>query len=218
MSVIGIRAPTPLVISTDIDDQLLATLKTWAATYLRLYMQDRQLAFTPALPRTYANTFEGFEFLDHQLPALVATTAQMTSTIGGGNRTYEAATRPHSYGVAWRYKRPAATRYLAATIGGSQRDNMGEDKVAKTSALIDCLPQATYNEVCISGRNLAGTLHPRHGLPGYMEHGRIAVSLYDGSRHPGCRRATPTRRPQPRPTSTPRSPRFRIDVQGELRC
>ena len=144
MSVIGIRAPTPLVIATDVDDQLLATLKTWSPTYLRLFYQDRQLAFKPAKPRTYANTFEGFEFLDHQLPAIVATTAQMTSTIGGGNRTYEGIWTSLVASVV-RGKRPAATRYLAAMYEGVVREMVLEKA---GGGPIDGLRfQRMYNEV-----------------------------------------------------------------------
>ena len=81
MSVIGIANWGPLVVGTDIDDELLATCRTWMPTYLRQLAIERDLSFNLAKPRTYANTFEGQEFLDHQLPAIISTTAQLTATI-----------------------------------------------------------------------------------------------------------------------------------------
>jgi hypothetical protein len=140
----GIRTPGPLVISTDVDDQLLATLKEWSPTYLRLYHDDRGLSFNPARPRTYANTFEGFEFLDHQLPAIVATTAQMTSTIGGSNRTYEGTWTSLVASVV-RGKRPAATRYLAAMYEGVAREIVLQK--AGGGPIDDLRFQRMYNEV-----------------------------------------------------------------------
>lgn len=113
----GIASWGPLVIGTDVDDQLLATLKEWMPTYLRQYHDERALAFNPARPRTYANTFEGAEFLDHQLPAIVCTTANLQATIGGPNVPYTGAWQSIVACVV-RGKTPAATRYLAAMYGG----------------------------------------------------------------------------------------------------
>jgi hypothetical protein len=115
--VIGIADWGPLTIGTDVDDQMLGTLKTWMPTYLRRYHDERALAFNPAKPRTYANTFEGAEFLDHQLPAIVCTTAGLQATIGGPNRAYQGAWQSLVACVV-RGKTPAATRYLAAMYGG----------------------------------------------------------------------------------------------------
>ena len=116
--VVGIANWGPLVIGTDIDDQMLATLKTWMPTYLRQARLERELSFNPALPRTYANTFEGHEFLDHQLPALVCTTASLQATAGGPNIPVGGVWQSLVACVV-RGKRPAATRYLAALYGGT---------------------------------------------------------------------------------------------------
>ncbi len=97
---------------------MLATLKTWMPTYLRQYRTERDLSFNPALPRTYANTFEGHEFLDHQLPALVCTTASLQATQGGPNIPVGGAWQSLVACVV-RGKQPAATRYLAAMYGGT---------------------------------------------------------------------------------------------------
>lgn len=114
---IGIASWGPLVVGTDVDDALLDTLKTWLPTYLTQYKKERSLAFVPARPRTYANTFEGQEFLDHQLPAIVCTTASLQATAGGPNVPY-LGTWQSLISCVVRGKRPAATRYLAAMYGG----------------------------------------------------------------------------------------------------
>jgi hypothetical protein len=116
----GIATWGPLVIGTDVDDAIIAALKTWMPTYLRQAVAERQLTFNLALPRSYANTFAAQEFLDHQLPAVVVTTARTQAITGGSNK---------SYGAQWicdvatvvRGKRPAATRYLAALYEGTAR-------------------------------------------------------------------------------------------------
>lgn len=117
MSVVGIANWGPLVIGTDVDDQLLDTLKTWMPTYLRRFHDERDLAFNPAKPRTYANTFEEHEFLDHQLPAIVSMTAALRATVGGMNVPYQGVWQS-DVAIIVRGKRPAATRYLAAMYGG----------------------------------------------------------------------------------------------------
>jgi len=69
-------APNPLVIATDVDQALLDTLQMWMPTYLRLVAGDRQLGYELPAPNTYANTLETDEWMDHQLPAVVVTTAK----------------------------------------------------------------------------------------------------------------------------------------------
>jgi hypothetical protein len=118
VSTIAIANWGPLAIGTDVDDAVLATLKTWMPTYLRHFHDERDLAFMPARPRTYANTFEGQEFLDHQLPAIVCTTASLQATRGGPNVPYQGAWQS-LVAVVVRGKQPAATRYLAAMYGGT---------------------------------------------------------------------------------------------------
>ena len=120
MSVTAIANWGPLVIGTDIDDAAIATMQKWAPTYLKQAKVARNLSYTPAMYRTYANTFAGQEFLDHQLPALVAVTAQATATRGGRNMPYE-ATWTTRVATVVRGKRPAATRFLASLYEGVQR-------------------------------------------------------------------------------------------------
>ena len=116
--VTGIANWGPLVIGTDVDDQVLATLRTWMPTYLRQYRSERSLSFNPALPRTYANTVEGHEWLDRQLPALVCTTASLQATAGGPNIPLGGVWQTLVACIV-RGKSPAATRYLAAMYGGT---------------------------------------------------------------------------------------------------
>ena len=120
MSATAIANWGPLVISSDIDDAVLTTLRTWMPTYLTQIRKERNLSFTPALPRTYSNTFAEQQFLDHQLPALIAITAQATATVGGPNMPYE-ATWTLELAAVVRGKQPAATRYLASLYEGVVR-------------------------------------------------------------------------------------------------
>lgn len=118
MSVIGIANWGPLVIGTDVDDEIIATLKQWIPTYLTQARLERGISFNLALPRTYANTFQGHEFLDHQLPAIICTTANLQAVVGGHNVPYQGAWQSQ-VAVVVRGKSPAATRYLAALYGGT---------------------------------------------------------------------------------------------------
>jgi hypothetical protein len=120
VSVTAIANWGPLVIGTDVDDAVISTMQKWAPTYLKQAKLARNLSYTPAMYRTYANTFAGQEFLDHQLPALVAVTAQATATRGGRNMPYE-ATWTTRVATVVRGKRPAATRFLASLYEGVQR-------------------------------------------------------------------------------------------------
>jgi hypothetical protein len=120
MSVTAIANWGPLVIGTDVDDAVISTMQKWAPTYLKQAKLARGLSYAPALYRTYANTFAGQEFFDHQLPAVVTVTAQATATRGGRNMPYE-ATWAVRLATVVRGKRPAATRFLAALYEGVQR-------------------------------------------------------------------------------------------------
>jgi hypothetical protein len=159
--VVGIANWGPLVIGTDVDDSLLATLRKWMPTYLRHYHDERDLAFNPARPRTYANTFEGAEFLDHQLPAIVCTTASLQATRGGPNVPYQGAWQSLVACVV-RGKQPAATRYLAAMYGGTVARVLLQ-KGADGGALNDLhLTSARYEQVVDAtgqGRWLLAAVH-----------------------------------------------------------
>jgi hypothetical protein len=120
VSVTAIADWGPLVISTDVDDAVLNALRQWMPTYLAQIRKERNLTFTPALPRTYSNTFAEQEFLDHQLPAMIAVTAQATATVGGSNMAYD-ATWALELAAVVRGKRPPSTRYLASLYEGVAR-------------------------------------------------------------------------------------------------
>jgi hypothetical protein len=118
MSVVGIANWGPLVVGTDVDDEIIATLRKWVPTYLAQLRIERNLSFNLARIRTYANTFEGQEFLDHQLPAIVATTANLTAAQGGPNTPHQ-GTWQSLVACVVRGRSPAATRYLCALYGGT---------------------------------------------------------------------------------------------------
>jgi hypothetical protein len=159
---IGIASWGPLAIGTDVDDALLATLKKWMPTYLRQFHDERALAFNPARPRTYANTFEGHEFLDHQLPAIVCTTASLQATRGGPNVPYQGAWQSLVACVV-RGKQPAATRYLAAMYGGTVARCLLQKGGGSGAALNDLhLTSARYEQVADAtgqGRWLLAAVH-----------------------------------------------------------
>ena len=115
---IGIASWGPLVVATDVDDAVIAQLRTWMPTYLRQAGSERNLTFNLARPRTYANTFQGQEFLDHQLPAIVCTTASLQAARGGPDVPYK-GTWQSLVACVVRGKSPAATRWLAAVYGGT---------------------------------------------------------------------------------------------------
>lgn len=117
---VGIAEWGPLVIATDLDDRALDLCRTWMPTYLRHFHDERSLSFNLALPRSYGDTFAGQEFLDHQLPAVVAVAARGTSMRGGQAHAYEGVWSLEVATVV-RGKRPAATRYLAAVYEGITR-------------------------------------------------------------------------------------------------
>jgi hypothetical protein len=117
---VGLADWGPLVIGSDIDDFVVATIKTWAPTYFTQTRKERGLVKSPALPRTYSNTFMGQEFFDHQLPAVICTTANLVVTKGGSNMIYEGAW-PLRVATVVRAKRPPVTRFLASLYEGTMR-------------------------------------------------------------------------------------------------
>ena len=117
---IGIADWGPLVIATDIDDAAIELCRIWMPTYLRRFGQERGLGFNLALPRSYGDVFAGQEFLDRQLPAVVAVAARGTSMRGGQAHAYEGIWSLELATVV-RGKRPAATRFLAAVYEGITR-------------------------------------------------------------------------------------------------
>ena len=109
-----------LVLGSDIDDAIIDTCKTWSNTYFDQMRIERNLSFSPAPPRTYANTFMGQEFFDHQLPAIIITTAQLNATKGGPNLDYQ-GTWQMRVATVIRAKNPPATRKLSALYEGTVR-------------------------------------------------------------------------------------------------
>lgn len=120
MTTYGIADWGPLVIATDVDDAVLAALREWLPTYLKQISTERSLGYVLPTPKVYANTLNEDEYMDHQLPALVVTTASTKSTMGGSNHLYQANWNV-TVSVIVRGTAPAKTRNLAALYEGAVR-------------------------------------------------------------------------------------------------
>lgn len=85
MSTFGIANWGPIVVSTDVDEAILAVLKKWMPTYINRMSAERGLSYKLPVPKTYSNYIDLDEILDHHLPAIVVTTAKAHKTMGGAN-------------------------------------------------------------------------------------------------------------------------------------
>jgi hypothetical protein len=112
-----------LVIETDVDQAVIATLKKWLPQYLAQAERERGLDLrTLARPshESYTATLDEDTFPDPRLPAIIVTTAQTEGIerYGGGQHT-----------VAWRVlvssivrgKTPPESRFVASLFGGCVR-------------------------------------------------------------------------------------------------
>jgi hypothetical protein len=113
----------PLVLETDVDLAVAATLKRWLPTYLAQLRVER-----PGIPRlepqSFANTLDDEEFLDHHLPAIIVTTAQTEGDPEvDGNGMYRTAYRV-VVSVVVSARTPGETRAAAALFGGSCRRSL----------------------------------------------------------------------------------------------
>jgi hypothetical protein len=112
-----------LVVETDVDDAVIATLKMWLPTYMTQLELERGLDYRLARPRqeSYANAIGDDEFLDHALPAVIVTTAQtdgMPDIMSDGSHIASWSVR-----VSCIVRGPTAaqTRYNASLTSGSVR-------------------------------------------------------------------------------------------------
>lgn len=114
--------PGPLVIATDLDYELIATLQKWLPTYLSIFEGERGLA-PKSLPRPklhdIANSLTDLEFTDHTLPAIIVRTSGTDTTpIRNANQTYQADFRCVVSCVC-RGQTPKGSRYNADVMAGS---------------------------------------------------------------------------------------------------
>lgn len=116
----GIADWGPLVIATDVDDAILAVLRQWLPTYLVQGAKERDLDYKLAEPRTYSNVLESDEFLDHQIPAILVTTADTAKVKGGPNSKYE-ATWKVTVSCIVRGRKGTESRFNAAIAEGAAR-------------------------------------------------------------------------------------------------
>lgn len=120
MPTYGIADWGPLVIATDVDEAVLAALQKWLPTYLIELGTERALGYILPKPNSYANTLDLDELMDHQLPAVVVTTANTTKTVGGSNFIYQAVWTV-TVSVIVRGRRPPESRKTAALFEGAIR-------------------------------------------------------------------------------------------------
>ena len=113
----------PLILPTDVDEAVIEVMNAWMPLYLRELSDERGLASPlPApVPRDVNSVLSTDEFLDHQLPGLMVTTAK---TSGVPERFSDG-----SYGVGWlvhvdsivRGRTAHETRTTAALYEGATR-------------------------------------------------------------------------------------------------
>lgn len=112
-----------LVVETDVDTAVVATLRKWLPTYIAQVERERNLA-VGALARpvagSYANTLEDDEFVDHRLPAIIVTTAATNDVERFGDGSYAAMWMTVVSSVV-RGRTPPETRMLAALFSGCVR-------------------------------------------------------------------------------------------------
>jgi len=108
----------PVVLSTDVDLALISALQKWMPTYLNPMSQKVPTTKKLPLPRTYTNTVENAEWLDHQLPGIVVETSSAVATFGSPNWFYEVNWRT-AVSVIVRGRRPQETRRLASIFLGA---------------------------------------------------------------------------------------------------
>jgi hypothetical protein len=154
----------PMTVETDIDVAVVQTLRLWLPTYLAQAERERDLAvrlLARPRPQNYANTLEEDEFLDHQLPAVIVTTAAPSGEPNmDGNGVYYAGFRVTVSAIC-RGRTPPETRALAALYGGCVRRVMVQqaltaiDGAARWVGGRGVAPVATTDE----GRYLAASIN-----------------------------------------------------------
>jgi hypothetical protein len=117
-SVVSLGTLGPVVLSDDVDMAVLAALREWMPTYLNPMSEKVPTNKLLPRPRTYTNTVENTEWLDHQLPAVVVETSQAIATVGGSDSHYSVDWRT-AVSVIVRGRNPSGTRRLASIFIGA---------------------------------------------------------------------------------------------------
>lgn len=120
MTTTGISDWGPLVVSTDVDEAILATFREWLPTYLKYLSTERNLGYQLAQPKAYTNYIDLDELMDNQLPAIVVTTADTRKTVGGPNSTIQAVWNVNVSAIV-RGRKPPETKVTAALFEGAIR-------------------------------------------------------------------------------------------------
>jgi hypothetical protein len=128
----------PLIAITDVDGYVLDALWAWVPTYLKQLEIERELVVgSLARPKTrdIASALTDYEFEDHQMPAILATTA---ATVGEPHKhadgSWEAQFRVNISCIV-RGQRPARARTLAAYYEGTIRRIIAQQAVPGASRI-----------------------------------------------------------------------------------
>jgi hypothetical protein len=114
----------PLVLSPDIDDATIATLREWFPTYMERHAEERDLDLTQIqLPKSgqFAAVIDDEQFPDYNLPSIIVTTAQTEGEpTQDGNGNYFAAWNVVVSAIV-RGRNALETRQLAGHFEGCVR-------------------------------------------------------------------------------------------------
>jgi hypothetical protein len=114
----------PLVVETDVDVAVIATLRLWLPTYLARIEDERSLAnrtLPRPSPQSYTNALEDDEFADNWIPAVIVTTAQLDDEpVIDGAGVYSGGWSVVVSAIS-RGRTPIESRALAALYGGCVR-------------------------------------------------------------------------------------------------
>lgn len=119
----------PLVVETDVDDAVIAALRSRLPSHLSEIERHRNLTapegYDHYLPRphneNYANTLDDDEFMDHRLPAVIVTTARTTGEPQQDGEGIIYAAFSVVVSAVVRGRTPPETRKTAALYGGAVR-------------------------------------------------------------------------------------------------
>jgi hypothetical protein len=183
----------PVVLADDVDMAVLGALRMWMPTYLNPMAQKVPTTKQLPRPRTYTNTVENIEWLDHQLPAIVVETSQAIATRGGPDSQYAVDWRT-AVSVIVRGRNPSATRRLASIFIGAT--TLCVVQKAKTADVIDDLrymsmtlgpvPDATDSR----SRYLAGATAIFTTMTNYAVRGRGGPAIPDADTYVGVATVT----------------------------
>lgn len=128
----------PLVIATDVEDAIEATLKLWMATYLeRMVRHIGKPAGWLSAPKSYTVTSDWDHFPEEAVPAVLIICPNIDKPLMDGKREYR-ATFPIKVGIFVEARDRRSTERLAKYYGGAlrelllQKGSLGDFAIATT--------------------------------------------------------------------------------------